>query len=86
MQARQIRKNGDVLVVPSLTAVVEKEGGWYVSRCPELGVASQGKTREEAYAMLAEAVELWLEHASIKEIKRRLKSGATVRSLELSHA
>lgn len=28
-----------------------------MSTCPELGVASQGKTRKEAYAMLAEAVE-----------------------------
>jgi predicted RNase H-like HicB family nuclease len=77
MYAGRITKNGEVLALPSLTAVVEKEGKWFVSRCPEVGVASQGKTRQEAYVMLAEAVELWLEHASAKEIKRRLKSGAT---------
>ena len=82
----RIDKNGEILALPNLTAVVEKEGQWFVSRCPELGVASQGKTREEAYAMLAEAVELWLEHASAKEIKRRLKAGGTVRPLELTHA
>ncbi len=65
-----------MIELPSLSAVIQKEEGWYVSTCPELGVASQGKTRKEAYAMLAEAVELWLEAASAKEIMRRLKVGA----------
>lgn len=44
----------------SLTAVVEKEGDGYVSLCPELDVASQGDTVEEATANLKEAVELFL--------------------------
>ena len=86
MQSGRTTKRRDEVILPELTAVVEKDGNWFVSRCPELGVASQGKTRNEAYAMLAEAVELWLEHASVKEIKRRLKSGGIVRPLELSHA
>ena len=30
-----------------LTAVIEREGKWYVALCPELDVASQGKTIEE---------------------------------------
>jgi predicted RNase H-like HicB family nuclease len=58
--------------------VIEKEKKWFVSLCPEPGVASQGKTHKEAYAMLAEAVESWLEAASASEIKRRLKTGASV--------
>lgn len=86
MKPGWIYKDGEVLALPSLTSVVEKDDGWFVSRCPELGVASQGKTRKDAHAMLAEAVELWLECASVKEIKRRLKTGATVQPLELSHA
>ena len=49
-------------------------------------MASQGKTRKEAYTMLAEAVQLWLEIASAKEIKRRLKLGGSVMPLELAHA
>ncbi len=73
-----IYKDGEVIELPSLTAVVQREAGWFVSTCPELGVASQGKTRKKAHAMLAEAVELWLEAASAKEIKRRLKLGASV--------
>jgi predicted RNase H-like HicB family nuclease len=47
--------------LPRLTAVIEKEGKWYVTTCPELGVASQGRSLEEAEAMLQEAFELLLE-------------------------
>ena len=79
-------KDGKVIELPSLTAVIQKDERWYVSTCPELSVASQGKTRKEAYTMLAEAVEFWLETASAKEIKRRLKMGGSVQPLELAHA
>jgi predicted RNase H-like HicB family nuclease len=81
-----IYKDGGVVTLPSLTAVTHKEEGWYVSTCPELGVASRGKTAKEAHAMLGEAVELWLDAASAKEIKRRLKLGGTVQPLQLTHA
>jgi predicted RNase H-like HicB family nuclease len=43
------------------TAIVTKEEKWYVSRCVELGVVSQGRTIEEAQANLKEAVDLYLE-------------------------
>jgi len=86
MRIGWIYKDSEVIELPSLTAVIQKEEGWYISTCPELGVASQGKTRKEAYAMLAEAVELWLEAASAKEIMRRLKAGGSVQPLELAHA
>ena len=72
--------------LPPLTAVIEREGTWFVSRCPELGVASQGRTEKQAYSMLAEAVQLWLQEASATEVKRRLKKGGAVRPLELVHA
>ena len=55
-----------------LTAVIEREGDGYVSLCPELDVASQGKTVEEARDNLREALELFLESASADEIKQRL--------------
>ena len=86
MNVGWIYKDGEVIEIPSLTAVIQKDEAWYVSTCPELGVASQGKTRKEAHAMLAEAVELWLEAASAKEIKRRLKLGGSVQPLQLAHA
>jgi len=43
------------------SSVVTKEEKWYVANCPELGVASQGKTVEEAIDNLKEAIELYLE-------------------------
>jgi len=72
--------------VPSLTAVIEKEGKWYVATCSELGVASQGRTVKQAHDMIQEAVNLFLETASPEEIKRSLAKGAKVRKLEMAHA
>ncbi|MBP6863893.1 MAG: type II toxin-antitoxin system HicB family antitoxin [Candidatus Didemnitutus sp.] len=86
MKANWIERDGQVIDLPNFSAVIEKDGAWFVARCPELGVASQGKTRTEAHRMLAEAVELWLETASAAEIKRCLKRGARVRPLTLAHA
>lgn len=44
-----------------LTAVIRKEEDQYFSICPELSIASQGDTVEEAKAMLKEALEGWFE-------------------------
>ena len=46
-----------------LTAVIWPEGKRYVSRCPEIGVASYGRTPVAARRALQEAVELWLSNA-----------------------
>jgi len=46
-----------------LTAVIWPEGKQYVSRCPEIGVASFGRTPGAARAALQEAVELWVSNA-----------------------
>lgn len=54
-----------------LTAVIEREGDGYVSLCPEIDVASQGATADEARANLKEAVELFFESASDREIAER---------------
>ncbi len=59
------------MAATSYTAILEKEGDLYVALCPELDVASQGATVEEATANLREAVELFLECADPKEVKRR---------------
>jgi predicted RNase H-like HicB family nuclease len=42
------------------TGIIEREGAIYVALCPELDVASQGSTVEEATGNLREAVELFL--------------------------
>lgn len=41
--------------------VITKEDDWYIARCLEVPVTTQGKTIEEAQANLREAVELYLE-------------------------
>jgi len=43
------------------TAVLTRDGKWFVAHCVELGVVSQGKTIESARANLKEAVELYIE-------------------------
>ncbi len=61
-----------------LTAVIWPEGDKYVSRCPEIGVASYGKTPPAARRALQEAVELWLSNAKklglLAEIRATLES------------
>ena len=47
-----------------LTAIIEREGKGYVSLCPEVDVASQGDTIDEARKNLCEALELFFETAS----------------------
>ncbi len=46
--------------VKTFTAVIHKEGEFYVADCPEVGTVSQGATIEEAIANLKEATELYL--------------------------
>ncbi len=57
-----------------LTAVIERDGDGFVALCPEVDVASQGSTVQEARANLKEALELFFETASDSEIMRRLPS------------
>jgi predicted RNase H-like HicB family nuclease len=40
-----------------LTAIIEREGSGYVSFCPELDIASQGKTITDTRDNLKEALE-----------------------------
>ena len=71
--------------VSHFTAVVEREGDGYVSFCPELDVASQGKTVEDAVANLKEAVELFLECADPTEVARRERGDVFVTRFEAVH-
>ena len=66
------------------TAFIEREDDGFVALCPELDVASQGGTVEEAKANLAEAVELFLETASASEIESRLHAEVFVTRLEVT--
>jgi predicted RNase H-like HicB family nuclease len=66
------------------TAIIEREGKQYVALCPELDIASQGDTVEEARTNLKEALELFFETASRHEIKDRLHGEIFVTRLEIA--
>jgi len=66
------------------TAIIEKEDNFYVALCPELDIASQGGTVEEARANLIEAIELFFEVASPEEINKRLHNEIFITRLEVS--
>lgn len=68
-----------------LTAVIERDGGHYVALCPELDVASQGGTADEARCNLVEALTLLLDVADASEILRRLEGAdVTIEPLNLA--
>jgi len=59
------------------TAIVERDGPWFVAYCAEVpGANGQGKTREECLANLSEAIALVLEHRR-EETLRALPPDAT---------
>ncbi|MEJ5376497.1 MAG: type II toxin-antitoxin system HicB family antitoxin [bacterium] len=67
-----------------LTAIIGREGDGYVSLCPELDIASQGSSVEEARDNLREALELFFETASPEEIGRRLHGEIFVTQVEVA--
>ncbi len=64
------------------TAIITKEGKWYVARSLELGVASQGRSIDDAKENLREAVELYLED-SPKDKKVLTEESPLVTSIEV---
>jgi len=70
----------------TLSAVLNPEEDGYVSLCPELDIASQGDTIDEALANLKEALEGFFETASAEEVRRRLKKPALFTRIEVECA
>ncbi len=68
----------------TFTATIWRETDGFVSLCPELDIASQGNTVEEARANLKEALELFFECASPAEIDQRLYREIYVTPLEVA--
>ncbi len=67
-----------------LTAVIQREGNGYVALCPELDIASQGDSIEQARDNLREAVELFFECASAAEVQQRLVGETFVTQIEVT--
>ncbi|MBN2067214.1 MAG: type II toxin-antitoxin system HicB family antitoxin [Candidatus Diapherotrites archaeon] len=68
----------------TFSAVITKEGKWFVSFCPELGVSLQGRTRKTALKNLREAVELFLEDDPIGFPEKREVAEFKARVLALA--
>jgi predicted RNase H-like HicB family nuclease len=68
----------------TLTAIVEREGEGYVALCPELDIASQGVTIDQARDNLREALELFFEAAPPEEVRRRLRGEVYVTQVEFA--
>ena len=66
------------------TAIIERDGDGFTSLCPQLDIASQGSTVEEARSNLIEALELFFEVADPVEIQARLRSEVFVTNLEVA--
>ncbi|MBZ5609182.1 MAG: type II toxin-antitoxin system HicB family antitoxin [Acidobacteriia bacterium] len=66
-----------------MTAIIEREDDGFVALCPELDIASQGASIEEARANLVEALSLFFEVADKSEISRRLHNDVFVTQVEV---
>jgi predicted RNase H-like HicB family nuclease len=73
-------------MIRQFTAMIERADDGYVALCPELDIASQGNSIEEARANLQEALELFLETASPEEIRERLREEVYVTRVEVALA
>jgi len=67
-----------------LTCIIEREGDSYISLCPQIDIASQGNSIEEARKNLVEAIELFFEMASPNEILARVYSEIYVTQIEVA--
>ena len=66
-----------------MTAIIEREDDGFVALCPELDIASQGASIEEARANLVEALTLFFETASASEVSLRFQSEVFVTQVEV---
>jgi predicted RNase H-like HicB family nuclease len=69
--------------IEHLTAIIEREDDGYVALCPELDIASQGDSVENASSNLREALTLFFETASPSEVKERLHSEVYITHFDL---
>jgi predicted RNase H-like HicB family nuclease len=66
-----------------LIAIIEREDDGFVALCPELDVASQGASIEDARVNLIEALTLFFETASPSEVARRLHEEVFITQVEV---
>jgi predicted RNase H-like HicB family nuclease len=67
-----------------LTAIIERENDGFTALCPELDIASEGASVEEARTNLIEALTLFFETASPSETSRRFHTEVFVTQVEVT--
>ena len=67
-----------------LTAIIGREENGFVALCPELDIASQGETIEQARDNLQEALELFFEAAPAEEVEQRLHGEVYITQVEVA--
>jgi predicted RNase H-like HicB family nuclease len=66
-----------------LTAIIDREEDGFVALCPELDIASEGASIDEARNNLVEALTLFFETASESEVERRLREQVLITHIEV---
>ena len=66
-----------------MTTIIEREDDGFVALCPELDIASQGASIEEARTNLVEALTLFFETADPSEVTRRFRSEVFITQVEV---
>lgn len=69
-----------------ITVSVVQDDDVYISHCLDYDIASQGSTSQEAIENIKEAVTLFLEVASPKEIQSRLDRRGYIEQLKVERA
>ncbi|KUG18974.1 hypothetical protein ASZ90_011313 [hydrocarbon metagenome] len=70
---------GGMMAKMLLTVIIREEEGVFVSRCPELEIASCGDSPQDALDNIREAIELYLENARALDMLQELKPVLTSR-------
>ena len=66
-----------------LTAIIQSEGNGFIALCPELDIASEGDSVQDARDNLREALELFFECASPAEVEQRWAGEVFVTQVEV---
>ena len=66
-----------------MTAIIEREDDGFVALCPQLDIASQGSSIEQARTNLIEALTLSYETADESEIARRFSQEVFITAVEV---
>jgi len=68
----------------NVSAIIQKDEDIFTSLCPELDIASQGDSIDEAKYNLKEAIELFFETASPNEIINRIKKDIYITNISVA--